>query len=145
MSMPVYVAVAIHVQTVRCSEVVTERDQLCCGYEATYDDWACSNSSVVKKAPAMQETQHTQVPSLSQEDPLGGEMAIHSNIMAWEIPWTAESGGLLSKGLERAGYDRAHTHVRTGKFRAADRAEALPTDDRSSETPPPAQSAAHTW
>ena len=103
--MPVYVAVAIHVQTVRCSEVVTERDQLCCGYEATYDDWACSNSSVVKKAPAMQETQHTQVPSLSREDPLGGEMAIHSNIIAWEIPWTAESGGLLSKGLERAGYD----------------------------------------
>ena len=85
--------------------MVTERDQLCGGYEATYDDWACSDSAVVKKAPAMQETQHTQVRSLSREDPPGDEMATHSSIPASEIPWTAESGGLPSEALKRAGYD----------------------------------------
>ena len=36
----------------------------------------------------------TQVQSLSQEDPLENEMAIHSSILAWKIPWMEESGGL---------------------------------------------------
>ena len=40
------------------------------------------------------ERQETQVLSLGQEDPLVEDMAIHSNIPAWEIPWTEESGGL---------------------------------------------------
>ena len=44
-----------------------------------------------------------QVPSLSQEDPLEEEMAAHSSILAWIIPWTEESGELQSMGLERAG------------------------------------------
>ena len=39
----------------------------------------------------MQETQETQVQSLGQEDPLEHEMATHSRILAWEIPWTEES------------------------------------------------------
>ena len=38
--------------------------------------------------------QETGVRSLGQEDPLEEEMATHSNIFAWEIPWTEESGGL---------------------------------------------------
>ena len=42
----------------------------------------------------MQESQETQVRSLGQEDPLEEEMAIHSSILAWEIPWTEELGGL---------------------------------------------------
>ena len=46
---------------------------------------------MVKNPPAMQETQ---VRSLGQEDPLEKEMAIHSSILAWEIPWTEEPGGL---------------------------------------------------
>ena len=37
----------------------------------------------------------TPVQSLGQEDPLEKEMAIHSIILAWEIPWTEESGGLM--------------------------------------------------
>ena len=41
----------------------------------------------------MQEMQETQVHSLGQEDPLGEEMATHSSILAWKIPWTEESGG----------------------------------------------------
>ena len=46
-----------------------------------------------------------QVPSLGQEDPLKQEMATHSSILAWEIPWTQEPGGLQSMGLQRAGHD----------------------------------------
>ena len=47
--------------------------------------------SVVKNLPAMQEIWF---PSLGQEEPLEEEMAAHSNILAWEIPWIEESGGL---------------------------------------------------
>ena len=39
--------------------------------------------------------------SLGREDPLEEEMATHSSILAWEIPWTEELGGLQSKGLQR--------------------------------------------
>ena len=46
--------------------------------------------SVVKNLPAMQETQ---IPFLGWKDPLEKEMATHSNIPAWEIPWTAELEG----------------------------------------------------
>ena len=42
--------------------------------------------------------QETQVLSLGQEDPLEEEMATHSSIIAWEIPWTEEPGGLQSMG-----------------------------------------------
>ena len=41
--------------------------------------------------------------SLGQEDPLEEEMATHSSILAWRIPWTEEPGGLQSMGLERVG------------------------------------------
>ena len=53
----------------------------------------------------MQETQEMQVRSLGGEDPLEEEMAIHSSILAWEIPWTEEPGGLQFKGLPRVRYD----------------------------------------
>ena len=52
------------------------------------------SGSVVKNLPAMQEVQGTQVQSQSWEDPLEEEMAIHSNILAWRIPWTEEPGSL---------------------------------------------------
>ena len=50
----------------------------------------------------MLETQETQVQSLGQEDPLEKEMAIHSNILAWEIPWTEEPGGQQSMGSQKS-------------------------------------------
>ena len=53
----------------------------------------------------MQETQAIQVQSVGQEDLLEKEMAIHSNILAWRIPGTEESGGLPFIGLQRVGYD----------------------------------------
>ena len=53
---------------------------------------------MVKNLPAMQETR---VRSLGWEDPLEKEMATHSSIPAWKIPWTEEPGGLQSNGLQR--------------------------------------------
>ena len=48
----------------------------------------------VKNLSAVQETQETYVQSLGLEDPLEKEMATHSGILAWRIPWTEEPGGL---------------------------------------------------
>ena len=48
----------------------------------------------------MQEMQETWVQSLGREDPLEEEVATHSSILAWEIPWTEEPGGLQSMGLQ---------------------------------------------
>ena len=48
----------------------------------------------------MQEMQETWVPSLSWEDPLEEEMATHSSIFAWKIPWTEEPGSLQSIGSQ---------------------------------------------
>ena len=56
----------------------------------------------VKHLPAMREIW---VRSLGQEDPLEKEIAVHSSIFAWRIPWTEEPGGLWSIGLQRAGQD----------------------------------------
>ena len=50
-------------------------------------------------------TQKKWVPSLGQEDPVEKEMATHSSILAWEIPWTEEPGGLQSMGSQRVGHD----------------------------------------
>ena len=52
---------------------------------------------MVENLPAMQETR---AQSLGQEDPLEKEIATHSSILAWEIPWSEEPGGLQSTGLE---------------------------------------------
>ena len=57
--------------------------------------------SVVKNLPAVQETW---VRPLGQKDPLEKEMATHSSILAWEIPWTEEPGGLPSVGSQRVGH-----------------------------------------
>ena len=51
--------------------------------------------------------QETQVRSLGREDPLEKEMATHSSILAWEVPWTEKRGGLQSMGLQRVRYDLA--------------------------------------
>ena len=47
--------------------------------------------------------QETQFQSLGQEDPLEKETAIHSSILAWEMPWTEERGGLQYMGLQKLG------------------------------------------
>ena len=58
-----------------------------------------------KESPCQYETQEMQVPSLGWEEPLKEEMETPSGILAWEISWTEEPGGLQSIGSQREGYD----------------------------------------
>ena len=57
------------------------------------------SGSVIKNPPALQELQET------QEDPLEKELASHSSILAWRLPWTKESGRLQSIESQRIGHD----------------------------------------
>ena len=50
-------------------------------------------------------TQETRVQSLGGEDPLEKEMAAHSSILAWKIPWMEKPGRLQSMGSQRVGHD----------------------------------------
>ena len=59
-------------------------------------------AQMVKCLPIVQETQ---VQSLGREDTLEEEMATHSRILAWKIPWTEEPGGLLSMGSLQIRHD----------------------------------------
>ena len=56
----------------------------------------------LKRLPPMRETW---VRSLGREDPLEKEMAIHSSILAWKIPWTDKPSRLQSTGSQRVGHD----------------------------------------
>ena len=58
--------------------------------------------SAIKNSPAMKATR---VPSLGQEYPLEKDMATHSSILAWRIPWTEEPGGLQSMGSQRVRHE----------------------------------------
>ena len=57
---------------------------------------------MVKNPPAVQEMQEMWVQSLGQENPLEKEMATHSSILVWEIPWSEEPGELQSMGLQES-------------------------------------------
>ena len=56
-------------------------------------------AQMVKRLPTMQETR---VQSLGWEAPLEKEMATHSSILAWKIPWTEEPGGLQVQGIAKS-------------------------------------------
>ena len=60
-------------------------------------------AQLVKNLPVVKEIQ---VHSLRGEDPLEKEMANHSDILVWKIPWTEEPGGLQSMGSQRVRHDR---------------------------------------
>ena len=70
--------------------------QLRHGYK---DLWVSLVAQRIKRLPAMQEIQ---IQSLGWEDPLEKEMATHSSILAWRIPWTEEPGGLQSTGVTKS-------------------------------------------
>ena len=57
---------------------------------------------MVKNLPEMRETW---VQPLGREGPLEKEMATHSSVLVWRIPWTGEPSGLPSLGLHRVGHD----------------------------------------
>ena len=68
----------------------------CCAF------WAPLVAQRLKHLPAMRETR---VQSLGREDPLEKEMATHSSILAWRIPWREEPGRLQFMGSQRVGHD----------------------------------------
>ena len=67
-------------------------------------------AQMVNNQPATQETRFR---FLGWKDPLEKGMATHPSILAWEIWWTEEPGGLQSMGLQRVGQDSTHTHTCT--------------------------------
>ena len=92
-------------------------------------------SQRVKNLPVMQETQ---VQSLGQEDPLAKEMATHSNILAWRIPWTEEPSGLYSPwGCEESDSPEQLTHTKS-YIRASPRSSA-PSPGNEVHCPQPLQ------
>ena len=70
---------------------------------------ASQTAQAVKYVPAKQETQ---VQAQSWEDPLEEEMAAHSSILAWNIPWTGEPGELQLMGSQRVGHNWVTEHAR---------------------------------
>ena len=69
-----------------------------------YKSWASQVVLMVICLP-LPETQELLVQPLGLEDPLEEEMATHSRILGWEIPWTEKLGWLRSMGLQRVGHD----------------------------------------
>ena len=67
-------------------------EHVCASFRSLVAQW-------VKNLPAMQEIW---VQSPGQEDPLEKELASHSSILAWRIPWTEEPGGLQSRGSQES-------------------------------------------
>ena len=72
-------------------------------------------AQTVKRLPTMRETW---VQSLGREDLLEKEMATHSSIFAWKIPWTEKPGGLQSMGSQRVGHDFTFTFMHNIQARA---------------------------
>ena len=70
-----------------------------------YDSRRKPHWLISKESASIAEMPEMRVQSQGQEDPLEEEMVLHSNILAWEIPWTEQPGGLQSKGWQRLGYD----------------------------------------
>ena len=67
--------------------------------------WASQVGLVVKNPPANAGDARDSGFDLGQEDALEKELATHSNILAWRIPWTEEPGGLQSTESQRVGHD----------------------------------------
>ena len=68
----------------------------------TYTSIASLVAQMVKRLPIMRESQNR---SLGWEDPLEKEMATHSSLLAWRIPWIELPGRLQSTGSQRVGHD----------------------------------------
>ena len=72
--------------------------------------WGFPHGSAVKNLPEMQESQEIDVgPNLSWEDPLEEDMATHSSIFAWRIPWTEEPGRPQSITSQRVRHDQSNS------------------------------------
>ena len=88
---------------------------LCIWTCLSYLWWTSLVAQMVKHLPTMRETQ---VQSLGQEDPLKKEMATHSSILAWKIPWTEEAGRLQFMGSHRVGHDWSNSAAAAAAVKA---------------------------
>ena len=70
------------------------------GFQENYQVFPDGASQVAKTVKNLSAMQETWVRSLGREDPLQKEMATHSSILAWEIPWTGEPGGIVHRVAE---------------------------------------------
>ena len=68
-------------------------------------------SLLAQRLKRLPPTRETRVRSLGREDPLEKEMATHSSILAWRIPWTEEPGGLQSTGSQRVGHSSLYQNI----------------------------------
>ena len=89
----------VYIPKVRALRVTIHLDELVLAYQLK-----CA-SPVVQNVWNLLAVQEIHVQSLGWEDPLEKGMATHSSILAWEIPWTEEPGGLLPMGLQRVAHD----------------------------------------
>ena len=69
------------------------------------DNFCCEASLVAQRLKSLPPMRETWVQSLGWEDPLEKEMAIHSSILAWRIPWMEKPSRLQSTGSQRVGHD----------------------------------------
>ena len=74
----------------------------------------------------MQEMPEMQIPSLGWEDALEEEMAPHSSVFAWRIPWTEEPGELQSMGSQRVRHDLVTEHTHNNYFSRFVHASVVP-------------------
>ena len=105
----------IDIGTILSSQIQNFSDFTCSTYTFEYVyfcAWGFPGSTVLKNLPA-NAGDVSSIPGLGRS--LEKEMATHSSILAWEILWTKEPGGLRSTGSPRAGHNwaGAHTHVHT--------------------------------
>ena len=89
---------------VSCVSLHWQSDSLPLSHLGSHKPYASLVAQRLKRLPAMRETW---VQSLGWEDPLEKEMATHSSILAWIIPWTEEPGGLQSMGSQRVRHNWA--------------------------------------
>ena len=82
-----------------------------------------------KSLPAMREIQERQVQSLGWEYPLEKEMATHSSILAWKIPWTEDPSGLQSTGSQRVRHNLATSLLLSANVNSNSRACSLKTEN----------------
>ena len=97
----------------RVSAACTHAPRLFCPASALF----LPDGSMAKNLPVTQETQESWVQSPGQEDPLEEEMATHSSILAWRIPWTEKPSRLQSAGSQT---EHACTHIPLATFTAFD-------------------------
>ena len=83
----------------------TGLDEAQAGIKISREILITSNSLVAQMAKHLPAMQETLVRSLGREDPLEKEMATHSSILAWKIPWTEKPGRLQSMHSQRVGHN----------------------------------------